>query len=46
MKYAWIENDKIRDVAHSNPTQKSTIPMLPSSTTHKCLMMPSMVMVG
>ncbi len=21
MKYAWIENDKIRDVAHSNPTE-------------------------
>lgn len=21
MKYAWIENDKIRDVAHSNPAE-------------------------
>lgn len=21
MKYAWIENDRIRDVAHSNPTE-------------------------
>jgi hypothetical protein len=21
MKYAWIENDKIRDVAHSNPSE-------------------------
>jgi hypothetical protein len=21
MKYAWIENDKIRDIAHSNPTE-------------------------
>ena len=21
MKYAWIENDKVRDVAHSNPTE-------------------------
>jgi hypothetical protein len=21
MKYAWIENDKIRDVAHSNPVE-------------------------
>ena len=21
MKYAWIENNKIRDVAHSNPTE-------------------------
>jgi len=21
MKYAWIENDKIRDVAHSDPTE-------------------------
>ena len=21
MKYAWIENDKVRDVAHSNPSE-------------------------